>query len=259
MPGATLEILDEQGLGDAIQFARYIPAARRQARAGHVRLRCQASLVPLLGGIDGVDEVVPREAPAQAFDAFAPILDLPPILGTETARGDGCTPYLAASRVSLPATQRPRVGLVWAGGDLHAHQCSRSLSLEALARAFDLADVELYALQVGPARAEIAAAGFAGRITDLGKDFTDFADTARAVAAMDLVVGVDTAVVHLAGALARPVWTLLAFVPDWRWGMIGNETPWYPTMRLFRQTSRGDWQGGLAALADALTGETRLN
>ncbi len=252
MGGGTLEILDEQGLGDAIQFARYIAAARDQAGAAHVRLRCQAPLVPLLAGLDGVDEVVPREAPTAPFDAYAPLLDLPPLVGLDNVRA---VPYLATTPMDLGARTKPRIGLVWAGGTLHAEQHARSLRLDDFRPLLEATNAEFHAFQVGPASAQLGDAA----IIDLGRDFESFADTASAVAAMNLVIGVDTAVVHLAGALGKPVWTLLAFVPDWRWGMSGETTPWYPSMRLFRQPSRGDWRSVMAALQDALEAETRLS
>jgi len=252
MGGGTLEILDEQGLGDAIQFARYIAAARDQAGAGHVRLRCQAPLVPLLAGLDGVDEVVPREAPVAPFDAYAPLLDLPPLIGLGSARAE---PYLAAKPTDLGAKTKPRIGLLWSGGALHAEQYARSLRLDDFRSLLEATNAEFHAFQVGPARAQLGDAP----INDLGRDFENFADTASAVAAMDLIIGVDTAVVHLAGALGKPVWTLLTFVPDWRWGMSGETTPWYPSMRLFRQPSRGDWGSVMAALQNALEAETRLS
>jgi hypothetical protein len=145
-----------------------------------------------------------------------------------------------------------RVGIVWAGSPLHRNDHNRSIPLEALLPLADIAHVHLISLQTGEAARDVADIG---TVADLGSAFTDFADTAAAIAALDLVIAVDTAVAHLAGALGKPVWILLPFVPDWRWMTGRDDSPWYPSARLFRQQAAGDWTGVIRRVLSALSQE----
>ncbi|MCG8542688.1 MAG: hypothetical protein MJE12_00630, partial [Alphaproteobacteria bacterium] len=147
-------------------------------------------------------------------------------------------------------SNRLRVGLVWAGNPDHANDKNRSVALSAFRPLFDMQDIEWLSLQLGPQASQ--AAGVSVFLDDLSSRLDTFADTAAAMAELDLIISVDTAAAHLAGAMGLPVWTLLPFAPDWRWGAEGDRSPWYPTMRLFRQTTRGDWLPVIAAVRGAL-------
>ena len=253
--GETVLIHAEQGLGDAIQFVRYAPLVR--ARGGRVVFECPKSLLRLLRGVDGIDHFVARGKPLPSFDFHVPLLSLPHILGTILADIPADVPYLSvpdgvAAPALEPADGRLRVGIVWQGNTKHKNDRNRSCPLrhfEALARRND---VTLYSLQVGPGAADLKGLATDAPIHDLGARLGDFADTAAAIAELDLVITVDTAVAHLAGAMARPIWTLLPFAPDWRWLLERDDSPWYPTMRLFRQSHQGDWDGVFDRVGRAL-------
>jgi len=237
----------EQGLGDTIQFARFLPLAA--ARAERLVVRASPTLVRLLA--DPRWSVIPRDATAPPFDAWVPIMSLARVLGISLATLPAAVPYLALPEPAVAdAPGLRRVGLVWAGNPRHSRDRRRSISLAELAVLFDLPGIAWHALQLGPAAAELAR--HAGRVTDHAGSLADMAETAGIVAGLDLVISVDTAVAHLAGALGRPVWTLLPFAADWRWLDGRDDSPWYPTMRLFRQTRPGDWAGVVGRVAHAL-------
>lgn len=235
--GKRLLVHAEQGLGDAIQFARFLP--RLEAADGRIVLECLAPLERLFRTLAGAQELVSVEDPLPEYDVRIPLLSLPRVLGS-TLESD---PYLAADpelveswRARLAGPEGTiKAGLVWAGSPSNAHDLRRSMPPTYLARLANIQGVKLYSLQkdVPP------PAGL--RCTDLAPELGDFADTAAAVACLDLVISVDTAVAHLAGAMGRPVWVLLAYTPDWRWQLGREDSPWYPTARLFRQPSKGDW------------------
>jgi tetratricopeptide (TPR) repeat protein len=239
--GALL-IHAEQGFGDSIQFLRYVRAACETASAPIV-LELQQSLhrlvQPMLTGLDV--RVIGRGDPVDGATRQIALLDLPAILGTSAFLN--IPPYLEA-----PAAPRLRrregafhLGLAWAGKPSHKNDRNRSLTLEELIPLLELPRIEAYGLQVGPRAADIATAGLDPLVVDLGRRVKDFADTAGLLSDLDLVITVDTSVAHLAGALGRPVWVLLPFAPDWRWQLERQDSPWYPSMTLFRQTSPGDW------------------
>ncbi|WP_431857492.1 tetratricopeptide repeat protein [Azospirillum sp.] len=255
LEGRTILLHAEQGLGDAIQFARY---AREVARMGaRVVLEAHPPLRRLFAGLEGVSAQADLCGPLPDFDLHAPLLSLPRLVGRIAAE----VPYLTAEADRVEAWRHRlgggvKVGLVWAGNPGHANDANRSLPLAALEPLLRTAGVRFFAVQKEPRpgdRAILAAHG----VAELGPDLHDFADTAAALEALDLLVTVDTAVAHLAGALGRPVWLLLPFVPDWRWMLERADSPWYPTMRLFRQDRRGDWPGVVervsAALQDAVS------
>jgi tetratricopeptide (TPR) repeat protein len=252
LAGRTLFVHAEQGLGSAIQFARY--AGLAAARGGRVFLECRRPLRRLFaqslarpGGPAAGVVVKGEELPP--FDCHAPLMSLPHLLGTTLDTIPGEVPYLTARREDVAAWRerlagapRPRIGLVWAGDANHENDHNRSMPAHFLAPLVADAPAGFFSLQV-PARGELSAVFPAGRVADLAPTLADFADTAAVVANLDLVISVDTAVAHLAGALARPVWLLLPRVPEWRWLLDREDSPWYPTMRLFRQHEAGDWQG----------------
>lgn len=255
--GRRLYVFDEQGFGDTLQFVRYLP--RVKALGGEVILETRSALRPLLAGVAGADRVVLRPkdpVPAADCDSVVPLMSLPGILGIEADTPPASLPYLnpdpnrLSSWGEAAAGRGLRVGLVWAGSPNHKQDRRRSCPLERFAPLGEIAGVRFFGLQKGASGQETAAAGFLQE--NFGEAFEDFADAAAAIAAMDLVISVDTAAAHLAGALGKEVWTLIPFSPDWRWGLQGEKTGWYPTMTLFRQEAAGDWDGVVARVARAL-------
>jgi protein O-GlcNAc transferase len=241
-------IHDEQGLGDTFQFLRYLPMVK--ARCGKIIFETRKSIIGLLKGYPGIDEVVERSdngKPPVAFDLYIPLLSLPGLLGTTPTTIPAKVPYLHAdpakvkyweSRISRPGF---KVGLVWAGRPLHPNDQNRSCPLENFHPLSEIQGMQLYGLQKGEAAAQADRFLKGNGLDNLGEAFKDFSDTAGAIANLDLVISVDTAVAHLAGAMGKPVWVLLPLIPDWRWMMDRQYSPWYPTMRLFRQEKRRGW------------------
>ena len=252
LAGRRLLVYGEQGMGDVLQMVRFLPALA--GRGAHITLSCHAPLVPLLSTLPDVERTVAHFAEPGDCDLRIPLLSLPHRLGVTLADLPPSVPY-------IPAPSRPvaaalthagdrKVGLAWAGSPLHRNDRSRSIPFDALLPLARLPGIRLFSLQTGDAAADVAHGG--GRVSDLGAGFADFADTAAAVAALDLVITVDTAVAHLAGALGKPVWLLLPFIPDWRWMTGRDDSPWYPTARLFRQTAPGGWAEVTECVAAAL-------
>jgi Glycosyltransferase family 9 (heptosyltransferase) len=259
LAGRTLLLHAEQGFGDTVQFVRYAPLlARRGAR---VVIEAQAPLVPLLRSLQGVAEVVPMGAALSAFDLQCPLLSLPLACGTTLATIPADVPYLAppAERVRIWRRRLGRrrvgcrrVGLAWAGNAEYANDRNRSMPLSRLESFLARTDCELHVVQTPIRPADRAVLDRRPMVTDHSAALADFADTAALLSLMDLVISVDTAVAHLAGALARPTWLLLPFSAEWRWLTQRTDSPWYPTLRLFRQPAPGDWDAVLAAVTHAL-------
>jgi tetratricopeptide (TPR) repeat protein len=240
----------EQGFGDTIQFLRYVPLVA--ARGARVSLCVQQPLVNLATSIDGVAEVVSAGGKLPHYDVYANLLSLPHIFRTTLREIPGQTPYLKVDtgrraywRGVLPGGQARRVGLVWAGNSDHENDRRRSIDKALLATLTARPDTLFYGLRPGE---EVLQP-----MVNLGHLLTDFAETGAILENLDLLITVDTAAAHLAGALGRPVWLLLPYVPDWRWLLVRNDSPWYPTMRLFRQPAPGDWPSVIAAVDEALT------
>jgi tetratricopeptide (TPR) repeat protein len=235
----------EQGFGDIIQFSRY--ASLVADRGAEVILGCPESLRPVMQTLRGVSEVVTGRHNLPQFDTYASLLSLPLIFGTVLENIPRDIPYLRApSRDgSSPrwVNQSPglKVGLVWSGNQANRAGRYRSMRLDFFGPLLHLPGICWHSLQVGGGADELAMPAFAGRIADLGRRFASFGDTTQAIAELDLVIAVDTSVAHLAGALGKPVWTLLPFDADWRWMTGRQDSPWYPTMTLFRQPKPGDW------------------
>ncbi len=253
LEGRSLLIWHEQGLGDTIHFIRYASAIDK--RGGRLIVECPEKLAALIATAPGVDEVVAAGGPRPAFDMQAPMGSLPRLCRTTAATIPGRVPYLSADgerraawRDKLSRYGRPRVALVWRGNPLHAEDRQRSVDWTVLAPLGEVRSVCWFALNYGHRPGTLGAA----EVIDLGPETADFRDAAAAVEQMDLVISVDTALAHLAGALARPVWLLLPYVPDWRWMCGRPDSPWYPTARLFRQSRPGDWEGVAARVAAAL-------
>ena len=260
--GRTLLIHDEQGVGDALQFVRYAQLIRR--RGARVIIECNTQLLTLFATLPEVDGVIGRMSPLPPHDAHVSMLSLPHLFGTAIATIPAEVPYLrvdparaAAWRNRLGPRRGLRVGFVWAGNPEFRADRDRSIPLRLYHPLFAIPDVEAYALQMGGGRKEIDVDGLPPGTIDLGPEIKDFADTAAIVRHLDLVVCVDTAVAHLAGALAKPVWLLTRFDGCWRWFERGETSPWYPTMRLFRQDRRGDWEPVMARVRAALEEATR--
>ncbi|HEV2674359.1 MAG TPA: tetratricopeptide repeat protein [Aliidongia sp.] len=248
----TLLIHAEQGLGDTIQFARFAAVAKARG-VGRIVLACQAPLVELMRRVAGVDEVVPRGGPLPPFDAQIALMSLGAALQVTPATMPPA-PYLAADPARTAAwTARLgsgfKVGLVWQGHRLHRNDRNRSLPAAALAPLLTVPGVQAFSLQKEPGAGDLAALP---GIVDLAPDLVDFAETAATIMALDLVIAVDTAVAHLAGALGKPVWIALPHAPDWRWLMGRSDSPWYGAARLYRQTERGAWAGPIGAMRTVL-------
>jgi tetratricopeptide (TPR) repeat protein len=259
LPDATVLLYAEQGYGDAMQFVRYAP--RVAQRCARVLIRGHAELDALFESLSGGKIGVVRSGAAVApYDAHASLLDLPGLFETTASDIPAAVPYLAAppDRVERwrrelgPRGARLRVGIAWAGSGRHTNDRNRSCTLERFARLAGIEGVDFYALQKQTHDLFEWPGDAVAPLVELGSRIGDFADTAAIIEDLDLVISVDTSVVHLAGALGRPVWTLLPFAPDWRWLTQRHDTPWYPTMRLFRQPRPGDWSAVFDDVAAAL-------
>jgi hypothetical protein len=245
IPGKTLLVHVEPGFGDAIQFARYAAFAKKKSGATLV-LECPAELARLMETLEAVDRIAIRGGPLPAFDAHIPIMSLPALMGTTAKNVPATVPYLKAPEIRGVALaelmpQAFKVGIVWAGNPAARADRHRSCPFAHFLDLAGVPGVAVYSLQTGEAARDVRTLAAEPLVFETGQTLADFADLAAALVQLDLVVSVDTATAHLAGALAKPVWTLLPAVPDWRWSASGEKTPWYPTMRLFRQKTRGDW------------------
>jgi hypothetical protein len=257
-PGKTVLLHYEQGLGDTLMFVRY--ASRVKALGGRVLLAAQKSLADLVATCPGIDEVIPRGSPVPPFDFHFPLLSLPWLFRTELASIPAEIPYLRVpsqvpNRLAL-AEQLAlgegciRVGLAWQGSSDHPRDSERSIPAPTLSPLADLRGVTWYSFQ----RENSSVAPFPG-ILPLGPHLNSFSDTAFALSTMDLLISVDTAVAHLAGALGIPTFLLLTNIPDWRWLMDRDDSPWYPTFRLYRQINGGNWDEVVQRLVSDLHGD----
>ncbi|QZZ18947.1 tetratricopeptide repeat protein [Leptothermofonsia sichuanensis E412] len=259
LQGKTLLLYAEQGFGDAIQFIRYVPILAQ--RGASIIVACAPELHRLFAPIPGITQLIPKTGPFPPADFHLPLMSLPLILQSTLETLLHETPYLSPL-TSLPSLLSPlppacKIGITWAGApSSNPHQFrsyrNKSASLPLFMALQSIPQVALYSLQVGSHASDVTQSGFEGVVQDLSPQLKDFADTAAAIAGMDLVISVDTAVAHLAGALGKPAWLLLPFACDWRWMRHREDSPWYPTMRLFRQDSPGDWAGVMAKVIAAL-------
>ena len=241
LTGQSILLYGEQGLGDVIQYARYAPLVAEGGAL--VVLACKPRLVGLLRRVRGIDRVVPDDQPPPPTDWYCSLLDVPAVWEHDVDSIPAPCPYLPP-RVRrtpvLPPARQFRVGVVWAGNPTQKQNRRRSCRLEYLAPLFELPGTEFVSFQVGPSARELRT-GWRGLVLDPGDALTTLEATADALLEVDLVITVDTMLAHLAGALGRPVWNMLAFAPDMRWMLGRADTPWYPTMRLFRQPKPNDW------------------
>ena len=264
LPGGTLLLIADQGFGDTIQFARYLPMAA--ALCPDPVIACSPEMLPVIRSLPVSHRAFTAWEDAPPFDAYAALSDLPGLFDTVFDTIPASVPYLRAGpeRVErwrerldglLPRGYR-RIGLVWAGRPSHGNDRNRSLKLERLAPFFALERTVLVSLQKGPAQADAARFYGTAPLVSLGPELEDFADTMAVLAQLDHVVCVDTAVAHLAGAMGRPVSVLLPYAPDWRWLLGRSGTPWYPTITLHRQPAPGRWDEAVRGAVGAVTGSS---
>jgi tetratricopeptide (TPR) repeat protein len=268
LPGGRLLVHVEQGFGDTIQFCRYIPLLKQKLGEGAtVILLCEPETFRLMQTLEGVDELHHlRETSVQVvYDAQVPLLSLPHRFGTTLQTIPRNLPYLFAPAEAradwpeLPTSEgaRLRVAFAWTGRPTHSDNIYRSIPLERLASLFDVEGVDFHSVQLGAGVRELKPYLARPNVFDHSERISDFADTAAILEQVDLLISVDTAVCHLAGAMGRDVWTMLPFGGEWRWLRNRDDTPWYPTMKLARQRILGDWGIVLDRVREGLEGAVR--
>jgi hypothetical protein len=249
----TILLYPEQGMGDAIQFVRYVP--HLAPRAVGIILGAAPDLATLFQRSFPQTTVATVGSPNPPFNSNCSLLDLPLLFGTDLKTIPATIPYLTPdpalvekwARTLGPRTSRKRVALAWAGNPNHPNDRLRSLDPALLAPLAQIQGIDLYSLQKNrPTNPPNLS------LMDFTAQLKDFDETAALIQNLDLVIAVDTSVAHLAGALGKPTWLLLPYVPDWRWLLERSDSPWYPTMRLFRQPTLSDWPSVIAAVASAL-------
>ena len=246
LPGKSILLHTEQGDGDTIQLIRYVSLVA--SFGGKIIVECPPALRGLLSTVPGIDVLIAKGEEIPPFDVQASLLSLPYIVGTALETIPGDVPYLHADSDLEVAPrhidpERTNLGFVWAGSPTHKKDRQRSTQLEFFLELASLPGLALHSLQVGDRRNDLRGVAAAEHVTDLGGCLANYAHTAAMIAHLDLVITVDTSVAHLAGAMAAPVWVLLPYAPDFRWMLGRSDSPWYPTMKLFRQKTIGDWRG----------------
>jgi len=249
----------EQGLGDAIQFVRYLPMVK--TRGGTVIFEVWKPLLGLLRSFKCIDELVELSSEGKSdvnFDLYVSLLDLPNIFGTTLETIPDEVPYIRADREKAKRLRQRlsgsvfKVGIVWAGKSTHGNDHNRSCTLKSFSQLAQIDGVQLYSLQKDSAALQLTELKMTIAIENLAEECEDFSDTAAVIENLELVISVDTAVAHLAGAMGEDVWTLLPFAPDWRWMLGRDNSPWYLTMRLFRQPEPGCWEDVFQRVAEQL-------
>jgi Tetratricopeptide repeat len=253
--GRTVLVHAEQGFGDTLQFARYLPLL--VDKGARVVFAVQPELLRLFQNTPGLAGVVPIDGKLPLTDFHVPLLTLPLRFGTTIDDVPATVPYvtaptgLHATLARAPQT-RLAVGITWAGHPTHKYDRDRSIAVEEFLALSDVPGAALYGFQTGARAQDLQSSGAGVLIRDCSSALGDFADTAAALTEIDLVVTVDTALAHLAGAMGRRVFVLLPFAADWRWLRRREDSPWYPTLRLFRQETPGDWRGVMRRVRDAV-------
>jgi tetratricopeptide (TPR) repeat protein len=255
--GKRILLYSEQGLGDSIMFARYVPLLARTGAS--VVLEVQPELKALLTGLDGVASCHARGEPVPAYDVHCPLGSLPLALKTELSSIPADIPYLRAPDASaaqwqavVSALPGKRIALAWAGQTRHANDRNRSIPIDLLEPLLTIEGLSFISVQRDLRDGDAEFLSQHPRLSHVADRFADIADTAAFLQLTDLLITVDTSVAHLAGALGRPVFVMLPFSPDWRWTLSAEHSPWYPRTRLFRQQSPGDWRGVIGSVCDAL-------
>ena len=237
----------EQGIGDTIQFLRF--AKHLKDQNAQVIVECQTSIRNLIAINPNIDQAItPDDKPPQA-DFHAPLMSLPYLLSLTDTQSLQSPPYIQMKNSENKKPYKPRIGLVWAGNPDHINDANRSIPFIEFTPLLERPEFNFVSLQVGPARSQMQDTPL---LPDLGKDFSSFTDTANALTELDLLITADTAIVHLAGAMGCPCWVLIPHVPDWRWMCDRADTPWYSSLRLFRQPQRSDWVSVINDLSVAL-------
>jgi hypothetical protein len=265
LKGKTILLQAEAGLGDTIQFCRYVRQVA--ARGARVLLEVQRPLLKVLANVEGVHKILPKGAKLPKFDYHCPLMSLPGAFNTIQKTIPADIPYLRSDAAlatrwqkrlgKKEETRKRRIGLVWSGNPAHANDSNRSVALSDLSPLL-LYNAEWVSLQkeVRPGDADWLAGHT--EVRHFGEQLRDFADTAALIENVDLVIAVDTSVAHLAGAMGKPLWLLLPFNPDWRWLLKRDDNPWYPTARLFRQPAIGDWGSVIATVSRSLSKNENL-
>jgi tetratricopeptide (TPR) repeat protein len=256
--GQTVFIYAEQGLGDEIQFIRYVPLVVQLG--ANVVIECHKELYGLLQSIEGIKHLIVQGEQLPEFDIQCPLLTLPLVFNTTLENIPTKVPYLSVNPILTQKwkdkiqqdNSKLKVGLVWQGNPKHKNDMNRSIPFNYFSPFSKFTDITFYSLQKGKGSEQSKNLPVGIKFIDLTEEINDFSDTAALIENLDLTISVDTSVVHLAGALGKPIWTLLPFSPDWRWMLTRKDSPWYPTMRLFRQPSPGDWNSVIKKVAEEL-------
>jgi uncharacterized protein (TIGR03032 family) len=260
VPEKTLLIYTEQGAGDAIQFARYLPLAAERCK--NLILACPADLMPMFATIPGIAQIREKEKIAVAeFDTYLPLMSLPHVFETTLETIPATVPYVDAAALRrrkentalLGDSKYPKIGIVWAGSPIDRTDRQRSCALNEFLPILTIPEISFYSLQKGERHKDLGDLPSRLHVQNMELQLRDFGDLAVIIDQLDLVITVDTPVAHMSGALGKPVWTLLSQVADWRWMLEGETTPWYPTMRLFRQTRPGDWTDVIKRVAQGIS------
>lgn len=256
--GKTILLHNEQGLGDAIQFSRY--AKVLESHGAKVLLEVNQSLLGLFSNLEGIEQLIEKGQPLPAFDCHSPLMSLPLALKTTLRNIPPPNKYLPTNmdkilgwKKRLGPYKKPRIGLVWSSFSSHKRNNDRNIRLDALAKIFPDGQFELFCLQQNIAEVDMNILNSRGDIQFFGGDLKDFSDTAALIDCLDLVISVDTSVAHLSGMMGRDTWILLPYCPDWRWQTDTNISPWYPSIKLFRQHQDEGWDKALKELATDLT------
>ncbi|HVJ50919.1 MAG TPA: tetratricopeptide repeat-containing glycosyltransferase family protein [Aliidongia sp.] len=260
IPDGKLLLIGDQGFGDTIQFCRYLPMVAE--RCPQIVMGCSPEMRQIVGQQPGITEYFDHWDHISAFEAYCPLSGLPRLFGTDLATIPARVPYVRADAAKAKQWRQRldtlvprgfrRIGLVWAGRPTHGNDHNRSMRLKALGPLCRIADVAFLSLQKGPAVAEIGSYFGAAPLINLGAEIEDYSDTAAILDSIERVVTVDTSVAHLGGAMGRPVSILVPYAPDWRWLLGRSDSPWYPSVTLYRQARPGDWTGPVEAVARSL-------
>jgi hypothetical protein len=257
LAGKTILLHPEQGLGDVVQFARFVPILA--AKGARVVLETPPALTTLMRTLPANQTIVSSGEPLPPFDTHAPLLSVAHRLGLTLDAIPADIPYLGADeakriawRTKLAPLAGPRVGVCWSGHRIHRNDHARSIPLDTFATLLNVPGVSFVSLQREVRDTDAAQLKALPQLADWMSDVQDFADTAALIAELDLVVTVDTSVAHVAAALGKPVWIMITSAPDWRWLMKRDDSPWYPTVRLFRQPTLGDWPTVIRTVRESL-------